>query len=262
MSPQLSPQFLKKPQVWRSLATKGVSLATSMVLLVLSGTALAASGSSNGLQPSPLKQSQPQTPDTPSPTDSNTRFDCRVLNNQYTVVYYPESQPNQAYPWAVPSQLGGGWTPQLRCAEISRRLESYRPDGLQELSTGVENGYNVICATTQRDPACRIVLTVPPGQDPVATRDRVFENLAVADSGQQTEGVAAFQGDDSRDLLGRIGDALNLDLPSLSGRRNANRNGINLRPFLDPADGGTGERLQDGIPARSGGTSLNPDRFR
>jgi hypothetical protein len=260
MSPQLSSQPLN-PQSWRSLVTRSFSLTASMALLLIGGNALAAPNNVNDLQTSQLKQSQ--TNDSPSPTNPDTRFDCRVLNNQYTVVYYPESQPNQAYPWAVPSQLGGGWTPQLRCAEISRRLESYRPDGLQELRTGVENGYNVICATTQRDPSCRIVLTVPPGQDPVATRDRVFENLAVADSGQQTEGVAAFQGDDSRDFLGRIGDALNLDLPSLGGRRNANRsNGINLRPFLDPADGGTGTRLQGGVPAQSSATPLNPDRFR
>jgi hypothetical protein len=221
-----------------------------------SGHAFAASNVNN------LKQNQPQTTNSGnSSINSDTRFACQTINNQYTVVYYPESQPQQAYPWAVPSQMGGGWTPQSRCAEISRRLESYRPDGLQELQTGVENGYNVICATTQRNPSCRIVLTVPPGQDPVAMRDRVFENLTVADSGQQTEGVAAFQDDNGRDLLGRIGDALNL--PGLSRHRNSSNNGsnngINLRPFLDPADGGTGAQLQNSMSSPG---QLNPDRFR
>ncbi|NJN90156.1 MAG: hypothetical protein HC878_07090, partial [Leptolyngbyaceae cyanobacterium SL_5_14] len=104
-------------------------------------------------------------------------------------MYYPQSQPGQAYAWATPTELGGGWTEERRCNEISRRLEFYRPDGLLEMQTGVENGYSTICVTTQQNASCRIVLTVPPGQDPLVTRDRVFENLAVADRGQQTDSV-------------------------------------------------------------------------
>jgi hypothetical protein len=190
-------------------------------------------------------QSNPSTT-VPSVT-SATRFACQFVDGQYTVMYYPESQPDQAYAWAVPTQLGGGWTPERRCTEISRRLETYRPDGLQELSTSVENGYNIVCATTSSNPSCRIVFTVPPGQDPIATRDRVFENLAVADAGQGTAGVSTYAGgDDVGSLLNQIGGALDLNLPSLSGRRRSE--GIDLRPFLDRGDGGTGAQLDGGIP--------------
>lgn len=190
-----------------------------------------------------LKQSTP-------PVTSGTRFSCQMQNGQYTVMYAPESQPGQLYPWATPTELGGGWTPERRCAEISRRLEQYRPDGLLQLQTGVENGYNTVCVTTQQVASCRIVLTVPPGQDPLITRDRVFENIAVADSGQATDAVTTFAGGDD-DILGQIGNVLGIPGSARSRRPAAS---INLRPFLDRADGGTGAQLRP--------NSLNPNRFR
>jgi hypothetical protein len=201
------------------------------------------------------------TPDSSgNPTSNDPRFACRINQGQYTVMYLPESQPSQAYPWAVPGVMGGGWSAERRCYEISRRLESYRPDGLVEMRTGIENGYNTICVTTERVPSCRIVLTVPVGQDPQITRDRVFENLTVADSGQTTQGVATYRGNQSN-VLNQVGDLLGIDLPSM-GRRNATQrsSNINLRPFLDPADGGTGSMLKNSSPRKR--SILSPDRFR
>lgn len=189
---------------------------------------------------------EPQTVPT---SDESPRFGCQVMNGEYTVVYYPPSQPDQPYAWATPTELGGGWTPQARCNEISRRLESYRPDGMQEMQTGVENGYDVICVTTQANPSCRIVLTVPPGQDPIVTRNRVFENLAVADNGMQTEAVTTFTDSGENAIFDELGNLLNIELPDLPGvtstpSRN-NRGPINLRPFLAPEDGGTGRMLNN-----------------
>lgn len=180
-------------------------------------------------EPDVVIDSEPQPGGNPAPlpTQEDVRFSCELMNGQYTVAYRPISQPDQAYPWAVPRQLGGGWNPQRRCETIAQRLETYRPDGLMDLMVGTENGYDTVCATTLDNPECRIVFTVPPGQDPYTTRDRVFENLALADSGLQTEGVATF-GDRGSPLFG-------------GSRRDRS---INLRPFLDPADGGTGTQLR------------------
>jgi hypothetical protein len=203
---------------------------------------------------------------TPSPVTTGTRFTSQLFNGQYTVMYMPENQPNQMYPWAIPSAMGGGWDPQRRSNEIARRLESYRPDGLVEMKTGFENGYNTICVTTERVPACRIVLTVPNGQDPQTTRDRVFQNLSVADSGQQTQGVFTY-GSNGRDtdILGDIGKVIGIG----GGRRSSsagvtNRSGINLKPFLSPRDGGTGERLSGGLQrsTRPAATGRTPSLFR
>jgi len=193
--------------------------------------------------------------------DADTRFTCERVDGEYTVMYYPESQPDRGYPWAIPSELGGGWTPQKRCDAITARFESYRQDGLLELTTGEENGYDTICVTTQLDPTdCRLVLTVPPGQDPQLTRDLIFDNLLVADDGGSTQGVYTF-GDSqggNRDILGELGNVINGGGGnSGSTRKSPSPENINLKPFLDPADGGTGENLQGNSLAP---TPSNSDR--
>ncbi len=186
----------------------------------------------------------------PSPTrrtSSDTRFSCEITNGEYTVMYYPESQPDRGYPWAIPSQLGGGWTPERRCNEITRRFEAYRADGLLELTTDVENNYDIICVTTQVNPSdCRIVLTVPPGQDPQLTRDLVFENLLAADDGQRTQGVYTLDDDRTENQIfegvGKILEDIGINRTSNTTRKSPDK--IDLRPFLDPADGGTGSQLK------------------
>lgn len=193
----------------------------------------------------------------PPSADGTARFFCEFDGGRHTVMYRPEGQ-SVSYPWAIPSELGGGWTPERRCQEISARLERYRPDGLLELQTAFENNYEVVCATTQRDPGCRIVFTVPPGQDATVTLDRVFESLVLADSGQQTTGVNTFSGG---------GDGLRRDLGRLFGgnRRRTSGGQIDLLPFLAPADGGTGAQLQErpsSPAAPREGRRLNPDAFR
>ncbi|MDJ0708290.1 MAG: COP23 domain-containing protein [Leptolyngbyaceae cyanobacterium MO_188.B28] len=193
--------------------------------------------------------------------DAAPRFACQVENGQYTVMYSPESQPDQSYAWATPTELGGGWTEERRCNAISSRLETYRPEGLLELRTGTENGYNIVCATTERDPnECSIVFTVPPGQDPVVTRDRVFENLILADRGDATQSVTTFTGNGGVDVLGQIGQVLGTDLSTLTQGSRSRSSSINLKPYLDPADGGTGAYLQGG--SAQPGRALDPDNFR
>ena len=210
---------------------------------------------------STTRPSSGSTTNSGSTTLAGNRFTCEMASGQYTVMYHPESQPSQSYPWAVPSNMGGGWAANRRCTEISRRLESYRPDGLLEMKTGVENGYNTVCVTTEKVSSCRIVLTVPNGQDPTSTRDRVFQNLTVADSGQQTQGVNTYVGGGGTDIVDQIGRAIGgLSNPAVSNGRSRS-DGINLRPFLDRQDGGTGEKLS-GTARVSSPRRLNPGNFR
>lgn len=266
---------------------KGVGVSLGMVAMVGSSGAIAGPLFPNAAQSTQSAQQTQTEADAPAPDDvivdtgasttstpgsgapntlANTRFTCQYTGGQYIVMYHPESQPGQSYPWANPTAMGGGWTPERRCQEISRRLESYRPDGLLEMQTAIENGYNTVCVTTQRVAGCRIVLTVPPGQDPIMTRDRVFQNLTVADSGQRTDAVSTFvEGGRGSGILNDLGNLINVDLSSLGGTslggRSSYSSGIDLRPFLDRADGGTGTYLRRGVPTRPA-PRLNPDRFR
>lgn len=234
------------------MKTKRLALSLGMVsaLGVLSGSDRLVA-QEIPVEPAPeTPQELPETP-TESTEPDGPRFTCQSVNGQPTVMYAPKSQPSQAYPWAVPEDMGSAWPAERRCNEISRRLEEYRPDGLLELSTSVENGYNIVCVTTEATPSCRIVFTVPPGQDPQVTRDSVFNNLVLADQGNSTEGVVTFTEDGN--ILEDINDVLGL--PSSGNARQSTGRDINLRPFLDPADGGTGTRL---APT---GRTLNPDNF-
>jgi Circadian oscillating protein COP23 len=199
-----------------------------------------------------------------SSTTASARFFCQVWNGQFTVMYSPESRSGEVYPWAVPKDLSNGWVAEKRCNEISRRLEEYRPDGLNELSTSTENGLNTVCATTQSNPKCRIVFTVPPGQDPLTTRNSVFQNLTVADAGTMTQGVNTYAGNGNGNI-NTTDNLVNLGLSILgsnSGWRSsyADRD-INLKPYLSPRDGGTGRALTNGVRLQKG-LRLNPNNFR
>lgn len=207
-------------------------------------------------QPPPVSPAPTSTPNPQPTTASDARFTCQWNGGQYKVMYHPESRQGEFFPWAVPKAMGGGWTEERRCVEISRRLEEYRPDGLTEMRTGVENGYNIVCATAQRNSTCRIIFTVPPGQDPTKTRDLVFQNLTTADSGQQTQGINTLV--DTNQDTNWLGQIIQ-DLSTLGSQATSTSNAINLRPFLDSADGGTGEALAQGIRSNP---QLNPDQFR
>ncbi len=272
MARQLFDFRLRQP----AILLKTLGLAAGVALLIGGGSAVAGTNTQGmtetnrliALDPEPARvripdpQTNPEAsdPDPETRTANGERFTCQSFNDQYTVMYHPQSQPGQAYAWATPTQLGGGWTPQLRCEEISRRLEAYRPDGLEELRTSVENNYDIICVTTQKNSDCRIVMTVPPGEDPELVRDRVFRNLTVADSGQNTQPVTTLVSNGQGDPLMEIvewGRSVLGDEPSSS-----NYSGdIDLRPFLDRADGGTGARLVGGGAVQPN-PRLNPENFR
>lgn len=227
----------------------GLSIGTLTTLSLLGPLSLAGLAEHNLPQVDPaIKTSQSSqqaaSPTTSSQAASNTqpRFTCEWRDSQYTVVYHPSSRPQESFAWATPGILGGGWTPERRCTEIARRFEEYRPDGLVELQNSQLNNYNVVCVTTRQNPSCRLVFTVPPGQDPIATRNRVFQNVVTADSGQQTQAVNTFADSNSdRDALGEL---VKLGRSVFKGNRTSEQGPINLLPFLAPSDGGTGKALK------------------
>ncbi|NJM49057.1 MAG: hypothetical protein HC860_25215 [Alkalinema sp. RU_4_3] len=262
-------------KVYRSIF--GLSLMGSMGLVggLVPAIAVQAATSRTGdvtvpTDADPASTPQPQT-GTTLPGNiplKSVAFSCRTNLGQPTVMYQPESQPNQYYAWAVPSQMGGGWSPERRCAEIASRLEEYRADGLVEMTTGKENGYNTVCVTTDRNGACRIVFTVRAagsGDDP---RSRLSKFSLRRMSGQTTQGVYTYTSRGGNDLgnlgLGEVGSLLN----GLFGGSKAQTtqpaiaplSGIDLRPFLDRADGGTGSKLMQAAPKKT--QTVAPKKLR
>jgi hypothetical protein len=257
----LTHPWLRSLIVGSTVATLALTTGLSLAALAQAPSPTEPDAEETENPESTTEPTEPTGEDTSAtPTESVSSFACQLHNGRPTVMYAPSSQPGQMYPWAVPQDMGTAWPAQRRCEAISARLESYRPDGLLTLDTGLENGYNTVCVTTEAVPGCRIVFTVPPGQNPTLTRDQVFGNLASADQGQVTEGVNTFVGG-SNDVFGQIGQVLGL--PSTATMPSRSGSAIDLKPFLAPADGGTGTRLTGGASG-SGvpGRSLNPDNFR
>ncbi len=253
-----------KSPLWVPFAAiRGLSVSLGLTVLLGSSVAVLAQDlpTRNNVRVPPNSPTETgDSSDGETPTASNARFTCQVMDGQYTVMYSPQTQPGQTYEWAKPSSLGGGWTEDRRCNEIARRLEFYREDGMQELAIGSENGYDTICVTTQKNPTCQIVLTVPPGENPQMIRDRVFENLTVADSGRQTEAVNAIVDNGSGgNVLQTLEGVFGVPIPGSGTPTQIRPGSIDLRPFLDPVDGGTGAQLTE---SRGSSHQLNPDNFR
>jgi hypothetical protein len=110
-------------------------------------------------------------------------------------------------------------------------------------------------------------LTVPRGKDPYTIRNSVFQNLTTADSGQQTIAVNTYTNRNrgNGDSLYSLGQTL------LGGKNQVSsaKQGINLKPYLDPKDGGTGGKLRNGVEirrntntTRQAPSRLNPSKFR
>jgi Circadian oscillating protein COP23 len=163
--------------------------------------------------------------------------------------------------------MGTNWNANKRCTEIARRLEDYRRDGLKELRTEVKNQYDTVCVTTEKNSECRIVFTIPKGQDAIATRDSVFRNLTVADSGQQTVGVNTYADGGNNGLNGILGNIMgnNSGTTTPKPTRMVPKGSIDLRPFLSEKDGGTGTKLRAPAakpqPAPNDAKKLDSGRF-
>ena len=242
---------------WQRWVSTGLTISLVLMGTAVAGTAQTTPDSEDASEttsdiPTAEDPAETETEGDIALPDEAVRFTCELQNGQPTVMYAPVSQPGSLYAWATPEDMGSAWPAERRCTEISRRLEMYRPDGLLELQTGRENGYNTVCVTTETNASCRIGFTVPEGQDPVLTRDRVFDNLVLADQGQTTQGVTTFTEGDT--LLDDISDVLGFPSRTPAGIRSTGD--INLRPFLDAADGGTGTQLN-----QRSGRPLNPDNF-
>ncbi|HEY9695282.1 MAG TPA: COP23 domain-containing protein [Oculatellaceae cyanobacterium] len=243
----------------QNLAVKGIGLSAGVAFLISGSGVLAQVTTGGDIQVDTLPTSGGTTTTGTVTSNNDTRFTCQLNSGVPTVMYIPEDQ-SQPYAWATPKALGGGWTAQKRCDAISQRLEEYRPYGLVDLRTSVQNGYNTICALTERDSSCRIVFTVPPGQDAETTLASVFQNLTLADSGQITNGVNTFTNrGNGLDLLnGLLGRGTSGQVRSTAKTRVSN---IYLKPFLSVKDGGTARFLRN-TTNKPANTQTRPQLFR
>ena len=101
------------------------------------------------------------------------RFSCELRRDTergeyvWTVMY---DDGNKKQPWlGMVIPMGGVWTPERRCQEIEKRLESFREDGL--VSLGYRDDPNtpqqqVLCVKTKLSgESCPLLMTLDVGTD-------------------------------------------------------------------------------------------------
>ncbi len=101
------------------------------------------------------------------------RFSCELRQDtnkgkEVWTVMYDNGKKKQ--PWlGMVIPMGGGWSPERRCQEIERRLESFRQDGL--VSLGYRDDPNtpqqqILCVNTELSgDSCPLLMTLDVGTD-------------------------------------------------------------------------------------------------
>ena len=73
-----------------------------------------------------------------------------------TIAWVPERQGHVRFiGWKSEYFAKGGWTPQKRCQEVSKKFQEFQESGrLENLTTGKNNGYSVVCAVANNEQSC------------------------------------------------------------------------------------------------------------
>jgi hypothetical protein len=107
---------------------------------------------------------------------NKTTFQCIGAGGGYATIAVSASgkKTEPLITWNSAAFEGSGWTPQRRCDEVTSRLNSVVTEvgGLFSsvlLTTGVVNGYDVICWVNNEQSRCNsnnLLVTISPGRDP------------------------------------------------------------------------------------------------
>jgi Circadian oscillating protein COP23 len=95
--------------------------------------------------------------------------------------------------WAT--EKGGGWTPQKRCEEVSKKFQDFYNQGmLNYLTTGIKNGQKVICGGPQKGSCQQILFTISDqSRDPDEVLQALFTTRVGATGGPITETMGSGQ---------------------------------------------------------------------
>ncbi len=128
---------------------------------------------------------------------NQTQFVCREAFDQVTNQRIPTT-----YAWTErgkiavvrwTSVLGGGWTPERRCQEVSPRFQrAYQNGSIRYLTNGTVNGQRAICTAREEGGSCQdLLLTLRPEDDAIAVLRQLNDVLkgraaaTVRQSGQE-----------------------------------------------------------------------------
>lgn len=135
----------------------------------------------------------------PNDTPRVNTYQCLMINNQPTTIVDTPRGRIAMIVWQSGFFSGGGWTPERRCIEVSKRFQQHENNrNLQYVSTGTLNGYNIICVAEKLDDSgkkssyqCQdngLILTLEHKDDPTKVMRELFNLKARQTTGAITRG--------------------------------------------------------------------------
>lgn len=99
------------------------------------------------------------------------RFVCENHRGIPTTVAKTPTENVPIIRWVSDHFAGSGYTPEVRCTEVSRRFQSHYDSGmLKQLTTGRMNSQSVVCVTTIDQGPCQgLLFTLKPESNPNQT---------------------------------------------------------------------------------------------
>ena len=131
-----------------------------------------------------------------------------------TVAYVPQRKANVSI-IAWKSDYIPAWDAQTRCETVSPKFQTFYEDGrLKLITTGVNNGYDIICAAVEEGQACK-------------GEDQLFQVKASSDPQAVLKGLTGIiSGDSSEPLYQSSGDKIYVSIEEL----------LNNAPAIEEAD--------------------------
>ena len=101
---------------------------------------------------------------------ATTRFVCGKSEGKPATIAKTKKGDFPIILWSSEAMSESGFTPQVRCQQVSARFQSlYRSGRLKSLTTGTLNNQLVVCATTKASSSCNaqnFLYTLKPNSDP------------------------------------------------------------------------------------------------
>jgi Circadian oscillating protein COP23 len=115
---------------------------------------------------------------------ATTSFVCGKSNGKPATVARTKKGDVAIVIWSSDTLSASGFTPQVRCQQVSARFQSlYRSGQLKQITAGTINNIPVVCATGKAASTCNpqnLLYTLKPGADPqqVIKRLQAIRNRA------------------------------------------------------------------------------------
>jgi hypothetical protein len=126
---------------------------------------------------------------------ATTSFACGKSDGKPATVARTKKGDIPIVVWTSADFNESGFTPQVRCQQVSARFQSlYRSGQLQSITFGTLNRQNVVCATTKASSACtqqNLLYTLKPNSNPKQAIERLKAIRNRASSGGIEESASS-----------------------------------------------------------------------